>query len=75
MDRTFLNDLPPGTIVTIEIACQIIGRSRSTVYRWAEVGLLRPRETPDGMMVTVGELRAAEAGIRKGRPRREKQEM
>jgi predicted site-specific integrase-resolvase len=75
MDRKFLNDLPPETVVTIDIACQIVGRSRSTVYRWADLGLLQPRSTPDGMMVTVGELMIAEAGIKKGRPRHKKQEM
>lgn len=68
MARRFA-EIPDDEPIPISLAHNIVDKSSATIYRWVSRGLLKPVDTPDGMMTTPANVRQAEASITKGRPR------
>jgi len=56
--------------LTIAEAALLVGRHPSRIYRWIDAGHLPGRENVDGVLeVRADAVRAAEATVRRGRPR------
>lgn len=54
------------TVAEAVVAC---GRSKTTVYRWIDDGLLKATETSDGLTVRSIDLMRVAGRQRRGRPR------
>lgn len=67
--RRVLADIDPNKPIPIALAGQVIGKGKSTIYEWIARGILRAEEGLDGMTVTPAQVRAAEATVKRGRPR------
>jgi predicted site-specific integrase-resolvase len=59
--------------LTLKEAADMKGRSRDSVKRWIDIGLLKPRYGPRGTMINRDELEAMPMP-RLGRPPKEKEE-
>ncbi|UAJ80169.1 hypothetical protein IT072_03730 [Leifsonia sp. ZF2019] len=57
------------TELTVAEAVVASGRSKTTVYRWMDTGLLRFEETSDGRTVRSIDLMRVAGRQRRGRPR------
>lgn len=56
--------------LSISEAALLVQRSRATVYRWIDEGLLVPFDTAEGLKVRSVDLLAVAGRARRGRPRR-----
>jgi hypothetical protein len=55
--------------LTVAEAVAASGRSKTTVYRWIEQGLLKATDTSDGLVVRSIDLMRVAGRQRRGRPR------
>jgi hypothetical protein len=55
--------------VPLQLAGRVVRKGQSTVYRWVQRNLVSTIDTGDAVLVRVGDLRQADASIRRGRPR------
>lgn len=54
------------TVAEAVVAC---GRSKTTVYRWIDDGLLKAHDTSEGLVVRSVDLMRVAGRQRRGRPR------
>lgn len=55
--------------LTVAEAAAACGRSKPTIYRWIDQGLLRATDTSDGLTVRSIDLMRVAGRQRRGRPR------
>lgn len=55
--------------IPLQLAGRVVRKGQSTVYRWVQRNLISTVDTGDAVLVRVGDLRQADASIRRGRPR------
>ncbi len=62
--------LDPNVWVTVAQAAPLMGRTERTIYLWIDDHKVTPRKNDDGLLIIrYGALLAAEAEIKRGRPR------
>jgi hypothetical protein len=59
--------MPAEQWIPITLGPNAGGKSKPTVYRWAQKSLLKLLQTADGTLVQIGSLREAEATMKPGR--------
>jgi hypothetical protein len=61
-----LADVPPDTMVLLNLAHNFTDKSSSTIYRWVKNGTLTAVDSPEGLRVRLGDLYAARTRVRHG---------
>jgi hypothetical protein len=62
MDLTILDGVADSALVGVGLGAEALGRSKRSVHRYAQTGLLRDYRVGDKRLLRVGDLRAFAAG-------------
>lgn len=58
--------IPDDAMVPLKMAHLLTSRASSTLYRWVGAELLPTVDSPDGLMVRVGDVRKLTRTVRRG---------
>jgi hypothetical protein len=61
-----LADVPPDTMVLLNLAHNFTDKASSTIYRWVKNGELAAVDSPEGLRVRLGDLYATRTRVRHG---------